>query len=96
MDHCSVDCVGIHSKALPIRQGVAERFAGRTSPKKVRHDHGPAICPMGPGRSPTQRAGAPGRKAGQPNPFGNTMIKCNQTHESEAEFDDAIQKGFFP
>ena len=36
VDHCSVDCVGIHAaksgnrfEALePIRQGVAERFAG--------------------------------------------------------------------
>ena len=54
VDHCSVDCVGIHAaksgnrfEALePIRQGVAERFAGLEADVaeglKVRHDHGPA------------------------------------------------------
>ena len=55
VDHCSVDCVGIHAaksgnrfEALePIRQGVAERFqfgleADVAEALKVRHDHGPA------------------------------------------------------
>ena len=54
VDHCSVDCVGIHAaksgnrfEALePIRQGVAERFAGLEADVaeglKGRHDHGPA------------------------------------------------------
>ena len=49
VDHCSVDCVGIHAaksgnrfEALePIRQGVAERFAGLEADVaeglKVRH-----------------------------------------------------------
>ena len=68
VDHCSVDCVGIYAAKSaatasrpwsPIRQGVAERFAGLEADVaeglKVRHDHGPRlICPMTfSGRSPT-------------------------------------------
>lgn len=54
VDHCSVDCVGLHAaksgnrfEALePIRQGVTERFAGLEADVaqglSVRHDHGSA------------------------------------------------------
>ena len=54
VDHCSVDCVGIHAAASgnrfealePIRQGVAERFADLEADVadglKIRHDHGKA------------------------------------------------------
>ena len=66
VDHCSVDCVGIHAaksgnrfEALePIRQGVAERFAGLEADVaeglKVVTTTAPPICPMTfSGRSPT-------------------------------------------
>jgi len=54
VDHCSVDCVGLHAaksanrfEALePIRQGVTERFGGFAEDiaegLKLRHDHGSA------------------------------------------------------
>ena len=54
VDHCSVDCVGLHAarcgnrfQALePIRQGVTERFAGLEADVadglQLRHDHGSA------------------------------------------------------
>ena len=82
VDHCSVDCVGIHAaksgnrfEALePIRQGVAERFAGLEADVaeglKVRHDHGPAylsddfqreIAYLGHDQFAQLRAGARGK-----------------------------------
>ena len=51
VDHCSVDCVGIHAaksgnrfEALPIRGGrrALRRLGGVAEGLKVRHDHGPA------------------------------------------------------
>ena len=69
VDHCSVDCVGIHAaksgnrfEALePIRQGVAERFAGLEADVAEEGlkpgeptTTAPPICPMTfSGRSPT-------------------------------------------